>query len=967
MTMNFLGKWTVGQGADVVRIDMSSGVLSLGPAPSDGSQNFNAYGTESGFILQAANGLYVVTSGDGYAATKSASDALNQFSLVSADSGTVRICDLGINGSGTAYYWNNDGGALKRVARSDSPPATTAFSQTVVTVGLATILQQGFDSPQPDLTWVNLSGADFTQAQSNLDFTQVNLTHANMSGTKFGQGTAFDDSTAPYVDFSGATLLGCSIGGTNFSNANFSNANLQQIQADSCDFTNATLTGANFKNAINLAKAKFISAKVQGVDFSGTGNIYLTDFSKADLTGASFTGASVTGKMTITGANLTGAALNNPGGNVTIYPKMIVLDSDTNFTRAQLQYIDFSGYQLGGMIFTAADMTGCNLHGANLTNTDLSYATLDKVSFTGTVRMNGANLSNASLRDADLTNAQLGALSELFSVGSGTANYKAFLTALQSDDATGVQTVFSANGHVLTGTVTITKSRFSSTTWTVEATSPPMAYTVVQEKVGGVDALDVYEPTTPAVLSNAFMVNVKLTSANLIGVNASGASIYGVGGSNPNLNSALLQNAQFDNVNLGNADFSSANLAGVSFDYAILTNAVFQNAQLSTAAGGAQASFVGANLQSANFDGTTLTNVVFTNAAFGVANPNDATLPAGVWLFSLSQADQTLIVPQLQNAANTNPPSTPPRQFTLSLQSLQQLQVPGPVGAGIVAGFKSNGGIALTSDAVLTIMSESVYWRVTDGSTHYVIFQSYDSKNYTPALGVAAGSDYTPTPQFILPLSLENDLTNGPVDAAVVAAFKSAGHPISTSAQITVAQHPTDWQVINGQPGYEVYSVWLDLSAGTTKITVRPTLSAVIAAFNNASIALSIRSTVLAISSGGWQVNNDAENPFNPVKNYIIFNLIPNKTTKSLDVYGAFMRIERNKSPTETEYFNIPAAVTKLTQAQMASPGNVCPNGDFSTTNQKNNLPYDQWLRARVTPRPPFCVPDPAGLYVCPR
>ena len=355
----------------------------------------------------------------------------------------------------------------------------------------------------------------------------------------------------------------------------------------------------------------------------------------------------MTGTMTIEGADLTDAALNNPGGTVTIYPKMIVLDGKTNFTRTKLQYIDFSGYRLGGMIFTGADMTGCNLHGAVLTNTELSYATLDGANLTGTISMNGANLSNASLKGADLTNAQLGALSSLFGVGAGTANYTPFLTALQNDDAAGVQKVFNDNGHPLTGTVTITASKFFPS-WTVQATtSTPPSYTVMKEKIGGVDTLDVYTPTTAAVLSNAFMVNVTLTGANMIGVNASGASIYGIAGSKPNFNSAKLLGAQFDNANLGNADFSSANLAGVNFDYAILTNAVFQNAPLTTAPGGARASFAGANLQGGNFDGAPLDNVVFTNAALGVANPNNPQQPAGVWLFSLSAADQTLIVPDI--------------------------------------------------------------------------------------------------------------------------------------------------------------------------------------------------------------------------------------------------------------------------------------------------------------------------------
>src|SRR5262249_4173974 len=220
---------------------------------------------------------------------------------------------------------------------------------------------------------------------------------------------------------------------------------------------------------------------------------------------------------------------------------------------------------------------------------------------------------------------------------------------------------------------------------------------------------------------------------------------------------------QFANANLGNADFSSAHLDGVSFDYALLTNAVFQHAWVITAASGLRPSFTGANLQSAVFDGATLTNVIFTNAAFGVANPNDSTKTAGVWLFSLSQAQQTLIAGELENAAK--------HQFALTLPVLSQLQTPGPVGPAIVTQFKSKGAITLTADAVLAIMTESIYWQLTDGATQYAIFQSYDTVNSRPALGVASGTDYTPTPEFTLPLSLQSYLNNGPVNATVVAAF----------------------------------------------------------------------------------------------------------------------------------------------------------------------------------------------------
>src|SRR5262249_51262382 len=204
----------------------------------------------------------------------------------------------------------------------------------------------------------------------------------------------------------------------------------------------------------------------------GTGLINETDFTGADLTEAVFTGATVNGTMTIKGANLTGAALNNPNNHVTIYPNMIVLDSTTNFTRAQLQYIDFSGYTLDTILFSEADMTGCKLHKASLIDTEMAYATLDGVDLTGTVWMNGANLSNASLKGADLTSAQLGALSKRFAVASDAPNYAAFLQGLQTSNTDAVVKAFGANGYTLSGTVTITASHFSTTTWTVEATLP---------------------------------------------------------------------------------------------------------------------------------------------------------------------------------------------------------------------------------------------------------------------------------------------------------------------------------------------------------------------------------------------------------------------------------------------------------------------------------------------------------------
>lgn len=958
--MAFIGKWTFGQGTNFVHIDPTSGVLSLAPLGTDRSERFNAYGSTDALPLQGANGRYVLWDGTRYVASGAAPADGHRFRLEDDGAGGIRMVDLGAGGTGaTHYYWNANGTALDRVAMDAAPPATTSFAQTVITPGIDTILAEGFSSAQPDLIWVDIAGTDFTSATSVIDFTYSRLDHADLSGAIFESGTGFDQCVAPYARFVGAWLVECSFGTVDCRFADFSRARMNGVQADNADFSDAVLNGAVWRDASNLAHAKFVRAKCIGVDFTDTANIVDTDFTGADLTGAVFTGASVTGKMTLAGANLTDAALNNPNG-VTIYPNNIVVDSNTNFTRAKLQNIDFSNYTLSRMLFTGADMTGCNFHGASLNGAELSYCRLDRAAFTGTVLLNGANLSNAQAKGADFTNAQFGALSSLFVVPKTSPDYALLYDGLTHGNTAAVAQVFAKYGYTLSGTITTNQSRFVDTMWTVQATAPTQQnYAVLQQMIAAAEVLGVYLPTAPAVLSNAFLVNAIFTGANMIGVNASGASIYGIAGSKPNLNSALLQDAQFSNANLSNADFSSASLGGVNFDYAVLTNAVYQNTKISTSGTGTRASFVGANLQNANFDGATIANANFSNAALSVANPASTTRSAGVWLFEVAQDWMSLIVPELDAAASG--------QFTLVNQALSQLQTPGAVGTGIVAAFAKQ-GITLTSDAVLSITGSGIYWKVTENTPEYAIYQSYDPSISAAALGVSTGTGYSTSPQFFLPLSVQPYLKNGVVDPRVVAAFAAAGHPISATAKIVIAQYFTDWQIINGAPDYRVYSLWLSVIAGAgTRITVRPAIPNLISIFNAASVALSTRATVKTLNTNnGWSLNNESDNPYNPVVNYITFNLIRPTATDPIETYGAVLRIARMNASGALEYYNIPAGITVIAQSQLQAPGNVCPNGDFSTTNVINGLPFAEWLRARVAPRPPRCVPDPNGMASCP-
>lgn len=967
--MSFLGKWTWTVGSDAVCIDPQTGALVVAAQPSDGSDRFNAYGNASAFTLQASNGDYVALNGTTYVADKASTDPINRFTLEDDGSGASRVVDLGVSrvvdlGAADRRLWNRNGGKLEPLASSASPPASTVFTTVVVTPGIEAILSSGFTSPQPDLSWVDLAGTDFTSA-ANLDLTQADLSNADLSDAAFPQGTPFQTAVAPNATFAGASLVDCQFGSATLTSATFSKAKMSGVDLNGADLSRATLNEADLRQAANLANATFSDGTLQNADFGGTLNIYQTSFAGADLSGANFAGASVTGSMDITGANLTGATLCNPPDSVTVFPGYLRVDAKTNFSRATLTYLDFSGYDLTDLNFAHADLTGCKLDNAQLDRTNFGFATLDGASITGGVSMHGANLASASLRGADLTGAQLGAVSQLFRVGSTAAAYDAFLAALRNGDATGVKAVFDANKRPLTGAVTIRAMVFApDTAWQVQDASNQ--YSVLLETLGGDTSLDVYQPTTPAVLANAFLVDIDLKAANLFGVRASGAQLYATAGNKVNLNQAKVNGLQANNANLGGIDLSQANLAGCNFDYAVLTGADLSGASLSVDANGGQPSFNGANLQGANLGSATVRDVILANAAVAVVNPHDPAAAAGVWLFGLGPEQASLIVPQL-DAASPDPSATPPdpeHVFAIPIELLPTLTT-GSVPRGLVAAF-AEAGIKLAPDALLIVLTTELFWQVRDGAASYVVFRSVDT-DYRPALGVATGTSYTVSADFYLPLSVEASFRNGLAATSVRDAFASAGTPLGTAATVTTGQHPIVWQVITGADTYTLWIVFDSSVLGVdTTITARASIPNVISMFGESSIALSTRASITRIGSGGWTIDNDAENPFNTARGYIEFNVLPN-AGDGLDVYGSVIRIVRASAPGVQEYTNIPCAPTQLSIRELGAAANtVCPNGATVAANQGDGLPFEQWLWASYLPRPPVCVPDPQGKFFCP-
>lgn len=954
--MTFLGKWTLSQDAGRVVVNLTTGSLGVGPAPPDGSDRFNAYGTESAFTLQAANGSYVVRSGAGYAAPAASTAAPNYFSLSPSDA-SVQIVDLGPDPKtpGTAV-WSVSNGTLSSVAQAIPAPPSTLFAQTVVTSGLEDILKNGFGSPQPDLTWVSVPGVDWTQA-SLLDLTQAVLTHADFSGGMFAPNTAFHKGIADHANFSNATLNRCDLSSMTLTWAQFTDAKMDGIDLSYSDLSQATGTRATIANSRNLANAVFDNASFDYAVFSGASNILKTSFNTCSLVGVSFKGSSVTGLMDLTGADLTGAYLSNPADGFEIYPNNLRFDHTTTFDSATMRHLDLTGYDLSNTNFVRADLTGCKLDRANLTMANFGFAVLDGVTVTGGVAMHGANLTSASLQGADLTGAQLGAVGQAFRVGASDPNFALLHTALLNADGPGVARVFQAEGQTLNAPVSVRPSTFTpDTAWQVSAPNLPLPYLVVLEGSSTLASLAAYQPTSPAVLSNAFMVNVNLNGANLFGVRASGVQLYSTVGKSVNLNRATVDGLQVNNANLGSVDLSQANLNGVNFDYAILTGADFTGATIGIDSNGGQTSFNGTNLQGAKFTSATLQNVIFANAACAVANPNDIDAFAGVWLFTMPARTAGLVTGQLASAVKT---------ATAPTEMLQTMQTSGPVPAGLAAAL-AYGGLKVAADALLVVMTTGTYWHITDGANHYVVFESV-SNDYAPALGVASGDAYTVDATCYLDLSLESSLVNGPIASAVVSALAATHITVSSDARVTVAQYPKVWQVVSGA---DLWTLWLRFDStalgADTQLAMRPAIDNLIAAFGSSSIALSAQSVVTAIPSGGWLVDNDSENPFNAARGYIQFALLPTPDG-GVDVYGHLMRIVRATGPNTQQFFNIPCATTQLTSKSLAGSGNtVCPNGGTVTSNTTAEVPFDQWLRARLLPSPPVCVPDPSGKFSCP-
>ncbi len=740
-----------------------------------------------------------------------------------------------------------------------------------------------------------------------------------------------------YVNMSGQILEGGDYSGYDFTGADLSNAY----------FDKSTLTGTILRSA-TLAGTKFDGAKLNGADLTESDLSTVTYDSDTSVTGSS------EALTNMTGAKVPYGLLGHRWQWINLAAATIVqlpeeLSSKAEPLNAEGAILSGLESDLKGRVLDYADFTGCDLRGVYLES-----AHMEGANFTG-AQLNGANLQFASLTIADLSGAQLGSIALRFKVTQGS-DVTAFEKALNGGDVADVETIFQDNGVGLTGSVSIKNSTSApGRVWTVEETKTDGGttdYLVRLEALpGGASYIGVFLPSAPALLGAAYLNGATLTSANLYGVNGANAQLYSTANSTTSFDSAILENARFPNANMSGVNLQKTRLYGIELAGAVMTNAQLGGADFSPSETGTQADLTGANLQNSDFSGAKLDGVIFTNAAVALPEATQPDDSDGVWLFNSGGADLAALQAEVKAAASG--------QFSLDA-SLQSDLRDGPVENPIRDAFQEN-GITLEEQATVSIEAYGPTWSILDGSPLYRINRAIDSETTgAPALKVQEVGGST---EFFIADSCEADLVNGPVDAAIIAAFKAEGVTLPSTAEVKAEEKAMAWQISDGAVTYTLWLAIDDLWAWT--LYARPSLPALRKWFAGAGLDLRWQATVSG-QDGVWALNNDANDPWNRQLGYVVFNLVQDPDGGPLDVYGHQMRIERYVGDNELVYDILVAGPTKLT-AEDLTLTTICPNGKSVAENKAQSIPFAEWMLARKPPAPPSCVIPPGGNYYCPQ
>ena len=267
-----------------------------------------------------------------------------------------------------------------------------------------------------NLTNAKLSGLTFSSSLYNVSFKNANLRNADLSDGVFTSGRStskcdFDGADLTGTNFTNAKLANTakdnstlqtiylsnvvSLQNTIINNTNFTGATLCVYYdgAHFVDFSNMTLTEANFTNAILSAKnwsgtsscsvsfsnAKLINCIFTGAILGATGGADTgVDFSGMDMANVSFAGATFNSHVKLKDCNIQCADFSAAVNLTTSH-----LSATKSYADKNLYGVKFGNLDLSNWILRGQNLQNTSFAGANLTGVNARYADLRGSDLTG--------------------------------------------------------------------------------------------------------------------------------------------------------------------------------------------------------------------------------------------------------------------------------------------------------------------------------------------------------------------------------------------------------------------------------------------------------------------------------------------------------------------------------------------------------------------------------------------------------
>jgi uncharacterized protein YjbI with pentapeptide repeats len=507
------------------------------------------------------------------------------------------------------------------------------------TVNLSGGIFTGLDLSNSILTGANLRNANFTNANIiNCNILNANLSGSIMTGAKTSQITyqgydygdtpggqdpsmptscryVYNSATqtgyiiGPYVDISGANLIGATLAYTNLTGVNLVNAGLTNARSG-----NITLTGGVQPTFTPGSGYKVVSGYLIGPYVNLTG----TDFTNQDFSGTNLTGVNFTNSIFV----------NIKSGNIVASPVLPTFP-DTTFT---LRY----GYIFGPSVdLSFSDLSGMDLSGITLTN-----ARMQNTNFFN-VRSGGVKGTSAFLRQGYM-------IRNGYIIGDGVDLSGAILTAQNLSNAyftnTNITNVTFSNATLLSSAKSGGNMRFNDRT----LSTMPTGYTIRGTYIVG-SRVDLSGAIlTDLDLSNTILTGANMTNATFTNMRSGGiqmltntpitfsdGSFYGSEYGYKFVNGYIVG----PGVNLTNSEFTGVTFSAVDLSGAIMAGATLANIRSVNVAGipaslpagykvtaryiigpGLDMSgynFTNGDFSGANISGSTLVNANFTNTSSG--------------------------------------------------------------------------------------------------------------------------------------------------------------------------------------------------------------------------------------------------------------------------------------------------------------------------------------------------------------